>query len=336
MAKYFEPSHEFHLITESKYNQMILSVESTLAGCEHTGTFEAFDGIKISYCYYLVKEARANIVIVHGFTEFYKKYSEIAWYFLNQGYNVFLYDQRSHGLSESTCEDPNLVHVDSVYDYVNDLADYVDKIIIPAGSEDGVDRKTFLYSHSMGGTVGALYLADPRCHVARAILSSPMVRPYTNGVPNPIVLKEIQAYVKRHGGWKTRFPHAHDFTPNAVFHKSADGSRPRFEHNLKLRIDNPCYQPAASTNAWMYESLTVKEKMFSKETTENIKVPVLMFFGGKDQVVRERLQVKFAKQISTATYHVYPKAKHTLYTQADENLPDYYHRIFAFYEEEFQ
>ena len=42
---------------------------------------------------------RGVVVISHGFTEFARKYSEMAWYFLLSGYSVCILEHRGHGHS---------------------------------------------------------------------------------------------------------------------------------------------------------------------------------------------------------------------------------------------
>lgn len=55
---------------------------------------------------------RGAIVISHGFTEFARKYSEMAWYFLLAGYSVCILEHRGHGHSAHDVSNPSLVWID--------------------------------------------------------------------------------------------------------------------------------------------------------------------------------------------------------------------------------
>ena len=69
---------------------------------------------------------KGTVIIVHGFTESAEKYREFAYYLLNFGYDVVLYDQRGHGLSSRDVEDMQLTHIDKFETYVSDLGAVVE------------------------------------------------------------------------------------------------------------------------------------------------------------------------------------------------------------------
>ena len=66
---------------------------------------------------------------------------------------MFLYDQRCHGLSERLTERVDLIHVDRFDDYVKDLEIYIDTIV----AKNKGSNPLYIFSHSMGGTVTAMY-----------------------------------------------------------------------------------------------------------------------------------------------------------------------------------
>ena len=99
----------------------------------------SFDGIRLSYRNYLVKDAVGSIVIVHGFTEYCEKYTELVWYFMNAGYNVFTYDHRGHGFSDRQVEGYELAHVNRFEDYVSDLEHFVNNVVIPKGGKENIN-----------------------------------------------------------------------------------------------------------------------------------------------------------------------------------------------------
>ena len=119
------------------------------------------------------------IVISHGFTEFATKYSEMIWYFMLAGYSVCFLEHRGHGRSVRDIDNPSLVWIDDWHRYVADL----NKFAFDVGREYAGGRPLFLYSHSMGGGIGAALLETYPDTFDRAVLSSPMIAPQT-GMPN--------------------------------------------------------------------------------------------------------------------------------------------------------
>ena len=94
---------------------------------------------------------RGVVVISHGFTEFARKYSEMAWYFLLSGYSVCILEHRGHGHSAHDVSNPSLVWIDDWRRYVADFAAFADTV----GREYACGEPLNLYCHSMGGGIGA-------------------------------------------------------------------------------------------------------------------------------------------------------------------------------------
>ncbi len=327
----FQPSYQLNIIPEDCFAEEILQIESTLRQYATRGSLTTFDGCNLEYEYYLSDNSRASIVIVHGFTEFYEKYYEMTWYLLNMGYNVFLYDHRGHGLSGQTnqqsADEPRLVHVEHFQDYVQDLTQLIDTVVLPVGA----NLPVYLFAHSMGGAVGTFYLASKGCKVSRAVLSSPMVCPVTEGIPAPIVRIASRHYGKKYG-WTTRFPHSRDFDPDVDYRKTSDVSYARFKHNLEYRIQDSRYQTSASTNRWMYEALSIQKPLLSRTVTDSIHAKVLLLSAEKDTVVKNHLQKKLASKLSDCTFQSVPNSKHSTYTGSYEVLELLYHSMLDFYQ----
>ena len=145
----FRPTNTYSIISEENFSQEILNVEKKLSEYAITGTFNSFDNHTIAYEYFLVENPKASVILLHGFTEFYKKLYEMTWYFLNMGYNVFMYDQRDHGLSERSCTNTSITHIDDFNNYVLDLEYFVDNIVKP----NSKNLPIHIMGHSMGGAV---------------------------------------------------------------------------------------------------------------------------------------------------------------------------------------
>lgn len=319
--------HQLHIISEQEFPSTIVAIEEKLKARQHSGEFVSFDGCPIYYEYYLAEKPRGSIVIVHGFTEFSRKYYELAWYFLAQGYHVFLHDLRGHGLSGRQVEDWSLAHVDCYEDYARDLEEYMERIVRPATGELSI----YLFGHSMGCAISLLYLMEKDRNISKTVLSSPMVVPVT-----PLPRKFLVPYVARvakKAGWASRFPHASTFNPNPSFERSSDASESRFRRHIEMRLETVRYQNSSATNAWMYHTLQVDRKLLDKKKLSALRTKVLMFQAGQDKVVLLKPQNKLAKRLPSCRMEYFPEAKHTIFNAGEKTVERYVALVLEFLEE---
>ena len=190
------------LIDESRYDeQMRATVLPALAACCEEGWMEparAEDLPELDHpgsLHYLCYDAakfddlredgatatfRGAVVISYGFTENARKYSELIWYFLLDGYSVCVLEHRGHGFSARDVDDPSVVWIDDWRRYVADLAKFTEIV----ASQYAGGRPMALYGHSMGGGIGAAVLERHPTLFDKAVLSCPMIAPVTAGIPN--------------------------------------------------------------------------------------------------------------------------------------------------------
>ena len=313
-----------NVIPEEDFENGIARVESLLSQYAEEGYMTSYDGAKIAYTNYLVKDAVGSIVIVHGFTEYRKKYTELSWYFINKGYNVFTYDHRGHGFSDREVSGYELAHIESFDEYVFDLECFVDNIVIPRGGKENIN----IFSHSMGGSVTTLYLARCGDKISRAVLSSPMVVPYTRNCPI-WVLKIVLKTDARKNGWAGKFRYAGEFREDHPFDQSHDTSYPRFKHNLEVRIAEKRYHTSSSTNRWMYEAVTVGKRMLDKKNCGKVRAKMLIINSAEDVVVKRKPQEKLARRLNCRFISI-PEAKHSAFICTSPKLEKYLNTIFDF------
>lgn len=321
----YQPSGKLSLIDEENYENHMQNLVNELDTYCNKGFFESFDNAKIYYEYFLVENPKASIVMVHGYTEFLKKYYEIGSYFMNMGYNIFLYDQRGHGYSHRDVEDFQVTHVDKYEDYAYDLQCFMDKIVKP--NSEGIPVN--IYSHSMGGAVASLYLAQTGDKIEKTVLSAPLVYPVCIKIPGRVLRFLIKGDVKKNG-WKARLKYSSDFKPNAKSENSGDESEARFFYNLNMRINEPRYQNSCSSNRWNYETLGIRYKLLNKKTTGKMNSKILLISAENDNSVKVKPQQKLAKLLG-CEYVMIKGARHCLFTRKNENLETYIRKLVDFY-----
>lgn len=322
---YFVPDYTMKLIKGQDFNLEIEKINNRLRKVGVSGYFNTYDNKSLFYEYFLCKNATATIVIVHGLSEFTKKYYELAYYCLNMGYNVFMYDQRGHGLSYRAPKDITLLHVDNYNQYVKDLTHFIDNIVVPVS-----DKPIYLYSHSMGGAVTVMYLASENCKAQKAVLSAPLF--------DPVLGYSIPRFIARHGLWvarlfvggKKRFPGSKDFNPEVKFNKNKDQCEERFNYNLNMRRNNPNYQTTPLSLGWTYSTLGLREKILSKRFMVKIKTPMLLFTANDDTVVENNAHYEFAKGCKICKHKIIKNANHGILNGSSEVMDEHLTATFEF------
>lgn len=311
-------------IGEEDYKeQMLLKVRPLLAEYRKSGYFDSFDGTKIYYEAYEHPQEKAAIVMSHGFCEFTKKFEEVIFYFLQEGYSVYIHDHRGHGYSQRNTIDRCKVHQQSYDEYVQDLHILITKIV----RKEKKDRRLVLYGHSMGGAIAALYLEEHPEIFNCAILSSPMLEIDFGKTPPTIawwvmLFKKFthteEEYVSGHGPF--------DGIPQ--FESSSCLSKARYEDIFSKRVQDEKYQTYGASHAWTLASIRAVRKLLKH--AKNVKVPVLLFQAGKDTTVKAGGQLVFAKRSGNTRLVVITESKHEIYNADSKIREEYYAEIFAF------
>lgn len=107
--------------------------------------FTTKDSINLRYREDYVNNSKAVVIIVHGFAEHIGRYDYITKKLNRNGYSVFRYDARGHGLSSG-----KRGHMNSYNDMVDDLYEIYSFV---KSKNEG--KKIYTLGHSMGGNITA-------------------------------------------------------------------------------------------------------------------------------------------------------------------------------------
>lgn len=321
---YIRSDRPLNVVPEADFPTAIVQMEQELSHYRREGYFSGADGKKLYYEYFLAPQPRGSVVVVHGLSEFTKKYYELTVYLLNRGYNVFLYDQRGHGRSHRDTDRPELIHVNSFDELVRDLEVYIETLVRPASSVP-----LYLYAHSMGGAVGMLYLAKHGSKLKKAVLTSPLLVPKMNGLPGWPFLLGVSVH-RRFAGDLAKFPLSNEYQVSKPYTPIPGDSPSRVRHCLAYRDREPLYRSTPMTLGCVYHSLKLRRRLLSREVTEAIRTPTLMLCAQHDTMVKTRYQGQFAKQCTACTHEILPGANHALHTNSTELFSQALSRILAF------
>jgi lysophospholipase len=302
-----------------------------------TGEFTGVDNVKIRFRIFEnsppnPKEKNA-IVIVNGRSESMAKYRELIYDLRQHGFAVYAYDQRGLGYSGRMQDDPQKGHVQDFDDYAADLNTFVETQVKPDGHP-----RLFLLSHSMGGAMSSLYLANYAHPFKAAALASPMHEFYSGplgvgcGIAAPLnamdgVFGDQSAYAPGTGKYK-----ADPFADN-VYTTSETRYiifRAAFEQEPALQIGGP-------TVRWASEACDGAKR--SREKTASIAIPILVLQSGNDRVVTAKGQQEFCanlaaggkSQCETGMPVIIEGAEHELFIERDAIRNQALDKIINFY-----
>ena len=322
----FQPDYQLHIASEETFPQDMCKIQDQLAAYRQEGEFPSFDSGVLYYEYYLAENSRASIVLVHGLSEFTQKYHELTYYLLNQGYNVFLYDQRCHGRSFRLTDRVEMVHVDRFTDYAKDLDQFIRLVVQPAA-----EKPIYLYAHSMGGAVSLLYLSKCSGTVQKAVLSAPLFAPVVTAVPEKVALLGV-SIMSVLVGPKRKFWGSREFDPDIGFEASADASRARFQHNMALRKGDVRYSSTPLTLGWIRGSLTVQHKLLSHRLLRKLHTPILLLSAANDTVVRNDLQHRFAEKYPLCRLVSIPGTDHPMLTSTPQTIRQHLELVLDYFQ----
>lgn len=314
-------------VSEVNYAEtMETVVEPYLKSVGGDGYFESFDGNKIHYEHYTAPDAEAVVVIVHGFTESAEKFREMSYNFLQMGFSVFAIDNRGHGRSfRLNPEDPQTVAIGRFTDYVEDLNCLINKVVKPAAG----DKPLYLYCHSMGGAISVQYLQTYPGVFKKAVLSAPMIKAKTAGIP-PQVAKAITVLPVAFGKANVRPGFMGGFAPDKTYEDSHDTSEARFNYYHKKRLAEPLLQTASPSYRWVSEAVKVTKLNLDPARCAKITIPVLLCQPERDDAVYSEAEDLFISRIPNGRIQKFTNCRHEIYASVDATVLEYLQAIEAF------
>ncbi|MCR5396241.1 MAG: alpha/beta hydrolase [Lachnospiraceae bacterium] len=312
------------LFGDNNFNERMEKEVAPLLQQVKEGDFLGYDGKTIHYYYLINSEEKASVVISHGFCEFFPKYHEMTYYFYEAGYSVFFVEHRGHGYSYRETEELDRVHATRFQSYVDDLKLFVDGVV----KKESLSQKLYLYSHSMGGCIAALYLEQYPKDFEKAILSSPMMQLNFRGT-SPLAVKVLMLW-STIAHWNEKYlPGQHGFDGINTYPNCSAQSEVRHNYLFEFKKKNKNYQMNGGTYGWCKESLKAMKQVINDAA--KITTPTILFQAGLDTMVEPGGQNKFLQNNPNIKKYVYPDSKHEIFNAYDSDRKQYYMQVLDFY-----
>jgi len=284
------------------------------------------DGVMHRYGFLTREDAKGNIVLLHGFTEFIEKFFETIRDLHAAGYNVYTFDWRGQGKSKRWFDD-NLEQVyHDGFDKDAQNLHYFVSVIVPQN-----DLPTYALAHSMGGHI-ALKTLKLYPHLFKAAaLSAPMVQ-FRLPMPKFLawgILKIVRALKwqkKGFGGGSWRYkkppihkdPRSRDPVRRAVHYEWC-------EKDAELRVGDVSFE-------WIYHALKSIVETEKKGFLESIETPVFIGMAEGDQIVDNRASRRAVMRLPNGVGHEFHDSQHEIMMERDIIRDEFLGKTLEFFE----
>ncbi|EDT70129.1 alpha/beta hydrolase [Clostridium perfringens] len=305
-------------------------VENMLNRMRNSGTFKGENFANIYYEKYIVEESNKAIVICHGFSECIEKYHEIIYYFLNEGFSIYIMEHRGHGRSGCLSKSCNTqVEVESFDYYVKDLKTFLNEVVL---KDKRFNNNLYLFAHSMGGAIGTIFLENNHGYFKKVILNSPMFRINTREYSH-IKCKLIAKFLILIGKGESFIFGQKPFEEEENL--EASGTSDKLRHGLyhKFLLENTILRRGGGSIHWYKEAARATDYLMKKRNIERIDTPILLFKSEFDSYVDTKFHDDFKKVAKDCELIEVKGSKHEGFFENDEILYDYLDKIFKFLEE---
>ena len=256
------------------------------------------------------------IVLSQGRNESTLKYKELAFDLNQQGYDLYLIDHRGQGFSQRLGGDSYRGHIEQFRDYVDDFHHYISSLDLQLNYQS-----SYLLSHSMGGTISALYLQQFDHPFQASVFFSPMLS-INLGIPESIA-KIITYSSTKICSWFSNTTcyvfGGSDYKKKLFADNELTSSRLRFSSSFNTFEQYPETQLGSPTMRWVAESISAGKRAIAN--ANKITIPILILQAGADTVVTSAGQNQFFKNVTFCNSKLLVNisgAKHEILLERDQ------------------
>jgi lysophospholipase len=273
--------------------------------------------------------SRGVCVLLHGQTEFIEKYEEVIGELGGRGFTVATFDWPGQGDSYRLLADPLKAHIENFAQYDQAFSAFLDQVVKPIAAKPPI-----ALAHSMGGHNLLRMLHDRPNAFAAAVLSAPMLRTTTRGIPRWIA--DTALFLENALGQKDQWiwgmdkrdPHIVNFDTQLV-----TTDRARFERTQAFLRSRPDLRLAGPTWGWLAQAYASMKSVMAPGYAEAITTPVLIVGAGRDRIVDTSVDKAFAARLPHGKFLELAESEHEILMEADPIRARFWRAFDAFIEQ---
>jgi lysophospholipase len=294
------------------------------------GSFKGHDGIGLRFARWEATRGprRGTVCLFQGRGEFIEKYFEVVADLRRRGFAVATMDWRGQGGSQRLLANPRKGHVRSFADFDQDLARFMQEIVLP-----DCQPPYIAMAHSMGGHILLRNASLSGSWFARMVLSAPMIAIAGKrlGLPAPIP----RLYTEVMGGLGFGNLYVPGGTDDALELEPFEGNpltsdRERYARNSMVVQAAPHLGLGSPTVAWLRAALRSGARIAAADYPSQVKVPLLLFAAGMDTFVSTTHIEEFGLRLKVGTHVLIPQSRHEILQETDEVRKDFWTAFDAY------
>lgn len=297
------------------------------------GHWQLSPSISLHYCYAKHENAKACIVVFPGRAEAIVKYAELIHDLYNNGYSVFAIDHRGQGASSRMLNNRHMGYVEHFGDYVEDAKVCIDKVLFPLLQQDdkAVSMPLHLLCHSMGGAIGALFIAAYPNMFKKVVYSAPMW-----GIHAPVPEFVVNGIVKTVSAWRRLMGYSIHYFWGQIDYQAfpfstnrLTNSEARYDVFRQVMAKYPENQLGGISFEWLKQAIQGMQEVRRLAPTHTLSSLILQ--AEQEQIIsNKRLQATAALMPNAQTVLI-EKAQHEILFEQDAARERAMHKILDFY-----
>ncbi len=280
----------------------------------HAGFFTARDGVKLRYARFAAtgRPLKGTVVILPGRNESIEKYFETIRDLAARGLGAAIFDCRGQGGSDRLLADPQRGYVDSFQDYVRDLSQFFEEIVLP-----DCRAPFYLLSHSTGSLVALLAAPTLTNRVRRMVLIAPLLTLVGFPLSMPNIHRIATALYTiglgtMYMGSGARPRETKPFSTNVL---TTDHTR--YMRNALIYETYPDLALGGPTVAWVRAACTASVAVQQEDFIARLQIPMLFIGAGADRIVSTPDIERYVRRIKSASLLTIDGARHEILQEAD-------------------
>ena len=271
---------------------------------------EAADGHRQRAAFYPAANPIGTVVVSTGRTEFIEKYFEVIGELLERGFSVLAHDWRGQGLSTRLLPDALKGHADRFHDLVADYGRLLDHY------QARMPKPWITLSHSMGGCLTMLALAQGERRFDAAIQSAPMLG---IGAQHQIHLRAAVWLMANIGAANSYSlggptdPYSSTYEDDRMTH-----DRARHDRTHALIVEHRDLALGGMTWGWVESAFEALTWLYRTPALAEVTIPVTIVGAGQDVLIDNAGQRLVAGKLPHCRYLEIPGAYHEILMETDD------------------
>lgn len=281
------------------------------------GSFAGYDGAPLRYARWAATRSprRGTICLFGGRGEFIEKYFEVIADLRRRGFAVATMDWRGQGGSHRALGNKAKGYIGDFGEYDRDLFRFMKGIVLP-----DCPPPYIALAHSMGANILMRNATMTGSWFDRMVFTTPMlaIDPRRLQFPRPLV--RAYAEVGCLTGMSSLYIKGGSDAPveSAPFEGNLLTSDPeRYARTRSVLEAAPQLGLGSATVGWLRAALRACALVSSDSFPGALKVPMLVFAAGNDEIVSTRAIEEFGVRLKVGTHLLLPHARHEILQEND-------------------